>query len=118
MRSRRSLDDYAKFKEDVHGRCYAEISQVDNEYEQLKFLLSEDYHRKVAGQLELMGTQHRQLQADLFASHQELRVLLVVLLGEIQVLHNKSSENNNKWCTYFSWKRFFGSSRICPENDD
>ena len=116
MKSRRSIDDYAKFKDDVHGRCYAELQHVDSEYDQLKFLLSEDYHRQVAGQLDSLAAQHRQLQADLFASHQELRVLLVVLLGEIQVLQN---ENNARHpCTCFSWKRFFGSSRIWPQDDD
>lgn len=118
MRSRQCIDDYAKFKEDVRSRCNAELSHVDSEYEHLKFLLSEDYHMKVAGQLEFLGTQQRQLRDDLFASHHDLRALLVVLLGEIQVLQHKSSENNKKWCTYFSWKHFFGSSRICPENDD
>ena len=115
MKSRRSIDDYVKLKEDIHDRCYAELSRVDNDY--LKFLLSEDYHRQVAGQLDSLGAQHRQLQADLFASHQELRVLLVVLLGEIQVLQNKSN-NARHPRTCFSWERFFGSPRIWPQDDD
>ena len=56
MRSRQCIDDYAKFKEDVRSRCNAELSHVDSEYEHLKFLLSEDYHMKVAGQYKFYNT--------------------------------------------------------------
>ncbi len=117
MGSRRSIDDYVRLKDHVQGRCYAEILQVESEFEQLKFLMSEEYHMKVAERLEFIGLQQRQLQADLFASYHELRVILLVLSNEVHVLKQLSIERKEECKWGFSWKRLFGSSRVFPKDE-